>query len=190
MIVSQSLKNKRKKWIYYYMKVHIGLQKKKKIIKLTGMNYNKKKRKQKNWSDLLKIWIIFYIILLTSTALKAQSYTDSTAISYYSLNEFAKFVDFKPRADSLIAQYRSEIKALELVSSSKDELLIEYEKETIPSYLFKIKLLEKEVNSTDEIITVKEDYFKQEKKRLQQDKLKSGLIGVSIGVVLALLLGG
>lgn len=111
-------------------------------------------------------------------------------MTYYRLNEFAKFVAFKEKADTLLIQKNNQIRSLELVIESKSNIINEYELVTIPLLNTKIELNEKEADANAQILIGKENYFKSEKKRLRRGKLQWGVVGISIGAVAVILLGG
>lgn len=122
------------------------------------------------------------------TALKAQSnIQDSTTISYYRLGEFAKYVEFKKQGDSLISKLSSDIKKLESLNNEQKKLSFELQKIQIPNLKNQITLLSTKVDNSYKILSIREDYFKAEIKRLRSGKLKFGIAGAAIGVVIGLL---
>ena len=122
------------------------------------------------------------------TPLLAQSSIDSTQISYYRLGEFAKYVEFKKQGDSLISKLNEDVQRLEIVTKSQGDLIFTLENVQIPNLNARLALSSQQVASNELLLKVQEDYFKAERKRLRRGKLTWGVVGVSIGVIAALLL--
>lgn len=122
------------------------------------------------------------------TPLLAQSSIDSTQVSYYRLGEFAKYVEFKKQGDSLISKLNEDVKRLEMVTKSQSDLIFTLENVQIPNLNARLALSSQQVASNELLLKVQEDYFKAERKRLRRGKLTWGVVGVSIGVIAALLL--
>lgn len=118
----------------------------------------------------------------------AQLSIDSTQVSYYRLGEFAKYVEFKKQGDSLISKLNEDVQRLEMVTKSQGDLIFTLENVQIPNLNARLALSSQQVASNELLLKVQEDYFKAERKRLRRGKLTWGIVGVSIGVIVALLL--
>lgn len=118
----------------------------------------------------------------------AQSSIDSTQVSYYRLGEFAKYVEFKKQGDSLISKLNEDVKRLEIVTKSQSDLIFTLENVQIPNLKSRLDLSNQQLSSNELLLKVQEDYFKSERKRLRRGKLNWGVVGVVIGVIVALVM--
>lgn len=114
--------------------------------------------------------------------------TDSTTISYYRIGEFEKYRLSHFKSDSLIYLLKSEVNALDSVSGVQRLRLDNFEKVTIPTLRNKYEGIKKDLDNSQKILTIKEGYFKGERKRLRRGKLSFGIVGVAIGIVTGLLI--
>lgn len=150
-------------------------------------NITGREPKIKGYAIKLTLFLIVFTTSLTLTHCQAQSLTpDSTKVAYTRLNEFAKFVEFKSKGDSLIAKLEKDISRLEVISKEKDTLLFNYEYKLIPNLNSQLSVQSQKLESKDQILAIREDYFKQERKRLRGGKLRWGVVGSIIGVVVGL----
>ncbi len=112
--------------------------------------------------------------------------TLSTEISYERLTEVAKYVDYKKESDSLITALNDKLIRLEQVLSSEKDLVFQFEQIQVPNLKRQISILNEQNTSSERILSIREDYFKAERKRLRRGKLTFGIVGVSIGVIVGL----
>jgi hypothetical protein len=117
------------------------------------------------------------------TPLKAQS--DSTSVSYYRLGEFAKFVEYKTYADSIITFKKLEINSLELAYKKAETRLKRLNDTVIPTLNDLISEKTLENNHIREKVKLKDEIIKSKKGGF----LKGIGLGAALVAVLALFVG-
>lgn len=128
------------------------------------------------------------MIVSISTVSKSQSDSSRTTIKYSKLEEFAKFVDYRFEADSILYKYRSELHLKDSLIVVKDQRIHDFEFIQIPSLMGQIDLSKKDIQRFEDIIALKEENFKTERKRLRIGKRNWGIGGVVIGILISLFL--
>lgn len=123
------------------------------------------------------------ILSVTWTRLKAQS--DSTDIAYYRLGEFAKFVEYKPKAERLIASKNIQIFELDTAYQTAQRRIERFVNQTIPNLKEQKLELQKQKKFKDLTISTLEEGHKAEIKRKNRSIFK----GITITAVLAFLGG-
>lgn len=111
----------------------------------------------------------------------------STEITYDRLTEVAKYVEYKKHSDSLIIALNDRLDNLNQVLISEKNLVFELEKVQIPSLKSQISILSQQNENSETILSIREDYFKAERKRLRRGKLNFGIVGVAIGIIAGVL---
>ena len=152
------------------------------------MSTNKNAKKQRSCKKGLTTYLALFLIVSIWTPSHAQSSIDSTQVSYYRLGEFAKYVEFKKQGDSLISKLNEDVKRLEIVTKSQSDLIFTLENVQIPNLKSRLDLSNQQLSSNELLLKVQEDYFKSERKRLRRGKLNWGVVGVVIGVIVALVM--
>jgi len=122
-----------------------------------------------------------FILLFVSVFSYSQ---DSTNVAYNKLQEFSRFVDYKPIADTIIFQFSSELKIKDSIILIKD-LKIE-------NYKLIVKDL-KEANNTNALIIVKNEglleisdvKFKQQRNKKWSYLGGGALVGILLGLFLS-----
>lgn len=110
--------------------------------------------------------------------------TLSTEITYERLTEVSKYIDYKKHSDSLIIALNDRLDNLDQVLISEKKLVFELEKVQIPNLKSQISILSEQNDNSETILSIREDYFKTERKRLRRGKLNFGIVGVAIGIVI------
>lgn len=151
------------------------------------MSTNGNDKEQRSCKKGLMIYLVLFLIVSIWTPLHAQSNIDSTQVSYYRLGEFAKYVEFKKQGDSLISKLNEDVQRLEMVTKSQGDLIFTLENVQIPNLNARLALSSQQVASSGQILKLREDYFKEERKRLRRGKLNFGIVGAVIGLVVGVL---
>lgn len=113
--------------------------------------------------------------------------TLSTEITYERLTEVAKFIDYKKHSDSLIVALNDRLDNLDQVLISEKKLVFELEKVQIPNLKSQISILSEQNENSETILSIREDSFKAERKRLRRGKLNFEIVGVAIGIIAGVL---
>ena len=101
------------------------------------------------------------------------------------MQEVAKYVRFKEKADSLIIRFSYEKIAKDSLLTLQDFKLYEYKNVIIPSLKTKLSYLDTINRNRNTLFAIKEENLKSDIKRLR----KGGWQKLSVGVLIGLLLG-
>jgi hypothetical protein len=119
--------------------------------------------------------------------------SDSTSIAYKELKEVAKYVDYKPMADSLIISQALQLQKLEFAYNIAEKRLNRFTDSVVPTFKSMIGELEKE-RSLIKGKTDLENLIYEEKLRKRRGNFWKGtLVGVgltSLTVLVLSLVGG
>lgn len=97
------------------------------------------------------------------------------------MGEFAKFVDYKKDADTIINKLKSEVSILELRIATKDARINLFETVTKPSLTSLITLEQQKQESNTRQWLIKENALNYEIKAQSKKKWNFGLWGVVLG---------
>lgn len=128
--------------------------------------------------------------ILKPTLTLSQETSDSTDVAYYRLGEFAKFVEYKPNAEALIASKDIQIFELDTAYQTAQRRIDRFVNETVPNLKNQKLELEKQKNFKDLIINALDEGHKAEIKSKNRKIFKGTLIGVILGLLGGLLIGG
>lgn len=134
--------------------------------------------------------IVFMIAttLIHSQPIFDSNKTDSTKISYYHLGEFAKYVTYKPLADTAISNLKAEVRSLELLVDIKDQKILSSEK-IISSLEQQNTSKDERIRNNNEIFRVKEEKYEllltQQKKKKWSWAAVGALLGATIGAIIS-----
>lgn len=134
------------------------------------------------------------IFLLFSIGLSAQiSKTDSINVSYYRLGEFAKYVDYKPMADSLIISQALQLQKLEFAYNVANKRLSRFSDSIVPNFKEMILELKKDRSLVEGRVELNNAIYEAKLKRRRGNFWKGTLLGVgltSLTVLVLSLVGG